>query len=197
MQNLVNTSPTVEHHPLKPFLPQNAKMLMLGSFPPKKERWSIDFFYPNFQNDMWRIMGIIYFNNPLHFVLNNSRKFNQAAIVKFCNEHGIAIFDTATAVQRLKDNASDKYLNIVETTDLSKILTQLPECKLIITTGEKATDTIAQQYNCEKPAVGKSVNLEIDKKKYKFYRMPSSSRAYPLALYKKAEIYKTIFNDIK
>ncbi|MGQ2387720.1 uracil-DNA glycosylase family protein, partial (plasmid) [Acinetobacter ursingii] len=42
----------IESHPLQPFLPSNAKLLMLGSFPPPKERWKMDFYYPNYQNDM-------------------------------------------------------------------------------------------------------------------------------------------------
>ena len=46
-----------ERHPLEPFLPKNAKILMLGSFPPPKARWSMEFFYPNWINDMWRIFG--------------------------------------------------------------------------------------------------------------------------------------------
>ena len=29
----------IERHPLQPFLPSNAQILMLGSFPPPKERW--------------------------------------------------------------------------------------------------------------------------------------------------------------
>ena len=37
-----------EHHHLKPFLPANAKVMFLGSFPPPKKRWCMDFFYPNF-----------------------------------------------------------------------------------------------------------------------------------------------------
>ena len=47
-----------ENHPLEPFLPGNAILLMLGSFPPQKKRWSMDFFYPNWSNDMWRIFGL-------------------------------------------------------------------------------------------------------------------------------------------
>ncbi|MDR0743014.1 MAG: uracil-DNA glycosylase family protein, partial [Tannerella sp.] len=31
---------TIEHHPLPPFLPDHAKILMLGSFPPPPERWT-------------------------------------------------------------------------------------------------------------------------------------------------------------
>ncbi|MBQ5974199.1 MAG: hypothetical protein IJL48_00680 [Bacteroidales bacterium] len=37
----------VEHHPLHPFLPPQARLLMLGSFPPPRARWCMDFFYPN------------------------------------------------------------------------------------------------------------------------------------------------------
>ena len=33
MKSLLN----IEEHPLEPFLPANAKLLMLGSFPPTKE----------------------------------------------------------------------------------------------------------------------------------------------------------------
>ena len=60
--------PSLERHPLKPFLPSNAKVLMLGSFPPQQKRWSMDFFYPNFQNDMWRIMGLLFFADKNIFV---------------------------------------------------------------------------------------------------------------------------------
>ena len=46
---------TTELHPLGFFLPENTRLLMLGSFPPPRARWSMDFYYPNIQNDMWRI----------------------------------------------------------------------------------------------------------------------------------------------
>ncbi len=49
-------NPNIERHPLQPFLPPNAQILVLGSFPPPKERWCMNFFYPNPQNDMWRII---------------------------------------------------------------------------------------------------------------------------------------------
>ena len=58
----------VETHPLEPFLPEDARLLMLGSFPPKRERWSMDFFYPNFNNDMWRIFGLVFFSDRAAFI---------------------------------------------------------------------------------------------------------------------------------
>ena len=59
--------PDIERHPLLPFLPSNAQILMLGSFPPHKERWCMDFFYPNPQNDMWRIIGLAFFGDKTFF----------------------------------------------------------------------------------------------------------------------------------
>ena len=63
----------IEKHPLEPFLPAKAKLLMLGSFPPQKKRWSMEFYYPNLNNDMWRIFGILFFDDKDYF-LNETRK---------------------------------------------------------------------------------------------------------------------------
>lgn len=186
----------IELHPLIPFLPQNARILMLGSFPPQKNRWSIDFFYPNFQNDMWRIMGLVFYSDKNHFINMEERKFDYRTIVEFCTNKGIAIFDTASAVRRLNNNASDKFLEIVTPTDISALLGEIPQCTTIVTTGEKATSTIVERHGCEMPKVGQSVKLTIDGKDYDFFRMPSSSRAYPLALDKKASAYKSMFDKV-
>ena len=64
----------IETHPLEPFLPAKSKLLMLGSFPPQKKRWSMEFYYPNLNNDMWRIYGILFFNDKNHFLRLFERK---------------------------------------------------------------------------------------------------------------------------
>ena len=66
-----------ERHPLEPFLPENARILMLGSFPPPTARWSMDFFYPNWINDMWRIFGVIFFEDKGHFEMKGEKRFNK------------------------------------------------------------------------------------------------------------------------
>lgn len=179
-----------EKHPLQPFLPKNSKILMLGSFPPPKARWSMEFFYPNWINDMWRLMGYIFYNDRHHFELKDEKRFCKERIEAFCNEKGIALYDTACEVVRLKDNASDKFLEVVTPTDICALLEQIPHCTAIVTTGEKATDVVTATFGCEKPAVGNMTTITIDNRTLHFWRMPSSSRAYPLALEKKAEYYK-------
>ncbi len=145
---------------------------------------------------MWRIMGIIFYADKNHFVIETERKFDREKIIAFCNEIGLAIYDTASEVNRLNGNASDKFLEVVSQTDVSALLENIPKCKAIATTGEKATCTLAEKYGCEMPKVGQSVKLGIGGKSYDFFRMPSSSRAYPLALEKKASAYKEMLDTV-
>ena len=187
----------IENHPLEPFLPANARLLMLGSFPPQKKRWSMDFYYPNLNNDMWRIVGLLFFNNKDYFLNETRKAFCRERIISFLNDKGIALFDTASAIRRLQDNASDKFLEVVQPTDISRLLGQLPECKAIVTTGQKATDTLRAQFEVEEPKVGDFSEFVFDGRPVRLYRMSSSSRAYPLALDKKAAAYRTMYQDLQ
>lgn len=186
----------IENHPLEPFLPGNATLLMLGSFPPQRKRWSMDFFYPNLQNDMWRIFGLLFFNNKEHFLLPDKKAFNKDCLIDFLTQKGIALYDTATSIRRLQDNASDKYLEVIEPTNIRLLLKQLPQCKAIVTTGQKATDIILDQIEAKEPSVGQSTSFQMEDRHLKLYRMPSSSRAYPLSIEKKAEVYRLMLNDL-
>ncbi len=196
----------IERHPLQPFLPANAQILMLGSFPPPKERWCMDFFYPNPQNDMWRIMGQIFFGDKTHFegqrddvqCTKAGRKvFKRAEIVAFCEAKGIAIFDTAQAVIRLQGNAADEHLDIVEQTDITALLQQIPSCHTLCCTGGKAAQTLADTLHCATPKVGEYIETDFAGRSIRFWRMPSSSRAYPLSLDNKAAAYRRMFEATK
>lgn len=59
----------IERHPFPPFIPTDAKVLIMGTFPPKPLRWSMEFYYPNKTNDFWRVMGIIFYDDVDHFRL--------------------------------------------------------------------------------------------------------------------------------
>lgn len=188
----------IEIHPLSPFLPPNAKMLMLGSFPPPKHRWKMNFYYPNFQNDMWRIYGLVFFDNKDYFLNEDKTAFDQPRIEQFLQEKGFAVFDSGYKIFRQQGNASDKFLQIIEPVDIAKLLSKIPHCHTIMTAGEKATETLLSLLpnKIDTPATGESCQFEINNQLYRLYRLPSSSRAYPLALNKKAEIYRQFFIDI-
>ena len=154
----------------------------------------MEFFYPNWINDMWRIMGYIFFGDKHHFEISARKVFDRDKIIEFCDIRGLALYDTATEVRRLKDNASDKFLEVVTPTDIASLITQLPSATAIVTTGQKATDTIVATFGCAEPAIGDFCNICIAGRTIHFWRMPSSSRAYPLALDKKAKHYATMLH---
>ena len=198
-ENIARNKDGMEYHPLKPFLPENAKVLFLGSFPPQRKRWCMDFYYPNFINDHWRIEGQVFFGDRNHFVDVEAKRFKLDEIVAFCLSKGIAFFDTSTAIRRLKDNASDKFLEVVVPTDIPTLLARLPHLRAIVTTGEKATETICASLQIpEIPKVNTFVSIpdtyNQDGQQLVLYRLPSSSRAYPLAFDKKVAAYRQMFD---
>jgi G:T/U-mismatch repair DNA glycosylase len=199
-ENIARSKDGVEYHPLRPFLPETAKVLFLGSFPPQRKRWCMEFYYPNFINDHWRIEGEVFFGDKNHFVDLQAKRFKLDEIVAFCQEKGLAFFDTSTAIRRLQDNASDKFLEVVEPTDIRALLQQLPHLRAIVTTGEKATETICASLDIPTiPKVNTSVPISSiihHPSSISLWRLPSSSRAYPLSFDKKVEAYRQMFMQI-
>ncbi len=182
----------IERHPLEPFLPEGTQVLMLGSFPPAKKRWCMDFFYPNFTNDMWRIMGVVFYEDKFHFVDNVRKTFRREEIISFLKEKHIGLYDTATAVVRTKNTASDKDLQVVEPTDLDQLLHRIPQCHTVITTGQKATDLFTEHFQLKQPKVGGSQPFVFKGREMQLWRMPSSSRAYPMKVEQKAAFYQPL-----
>ena len=203
IENIERSTAECEWHPLRPFLPKEGKVLFLGSFPPQRKRWCMDFYYPNFINDHWRIEGEVFYGERQHFV--TGKTFDLEAIIEHCERYGIGFYDTATAVRRLKDNASDKFLEVVVPTDIQALVAEMPELRAIVVTGEKAAETICQMLNiAEVPKVNAYVEIPSTslfspplKEEHgvglELYRLPSSSRAYPLAFDKKVEAYRRMF----
>ncbi len=194
MENLL----PIENHPWQPFIPEGAKILIMGTFPPQMKRWNMDFYYPNRTNDFWKIMGLIFLGNKDALLLPGSKDYDLNAIISLMTEKHIALNDTVRKAQRLKGNASDKFLNIVEPVPLFDLLGQMPDCHAVATTGEKAASVIAELTDTALPKMGECLVAEKTPLPYplEIYRMPSTSRAYPLAVEKKAEYYKEMFEKI-
>lgn len=150
----------------------------------------MDFFYPNYNNDMWRIFGLVFFNDRDYFADTKSKVFKKEKIVSFLKERGVALYDTACAVIRTKNTASDKDLEIVRQTDLDALLRQIPRCEDVIVTGQKAADVFATHFGIEPPRVGFCVPFSFQGRTISLWRMPSSSRAYPMNIERKAAFYK-------
>lgn len=199
----------IEKHPLDPFFPEGAESLILGSFPPPKARWSMNFFYPNRQNDFWRIIGLVFFNDKDFFLIPSAdsrgergiRFFDEAKIRRFLTERRIAIYDAAVEARRGKGNASDSALEVVRPLDLAAALKNLPRCRAVLLTGQKSMETLRPQFGpewkkSELPRPGESRTTTLAGREIRLFRLCSPSRAYPLAAEKKAEIYRRAFSEL-
>ena len=181
-----------EVHPLTPFLPEKAKILILGSFPPPKKRWCMEFFFFFWTNDFWRIWGFIAKGDKDYFVIPGEKRFDKDKIQRFCLERGIALYDTAEEIVRLKNNASDNFLKVVCNADIAALLAQMPYCKTVVSTGQKSAEILQSIIGFGSLSVGECVEVEFIGRKIKVWRMPSTSRAYPRSIEWKAEYYRKL-----
>lgn len=183
----------IERHPWEPYVPDGARILIMGTFPPQPKRWSMDFYYPNRTNDFWPMMGLIFMGDRRALLAPDGKAYDLEAIKRLLTDRRIALHDTGRAVRRLQGNASDKYLEIVEPVRLHELLGRMPDCHDVCTTGEKAAGVVAELTGTEVPRMGSST---VDAGALRLWRMPSTSRAYPLALEKKAEYYAAMFREV-
>lgn len=151
------------------------------------------FFYPNWTNDFWRVMGLLFHDDKDWFAVPSEKRFDIDKVREFCRTQRIALYDTACEVRRLKDNASDKFLEVVTPTDIPALADRIPQCDVLVTTGQKATDVIVSTFGCSQPAMCGNTPLVINGRQLSFWRMPSTSRAYPLPLARKVEAYRRLF----
>lgn len=186
---------TVETRPFPPFLPKRATVMMMGTFPPEASKRAMEFHYPNFQNDMWRVFGLVFFNEKDYFRKGEEKAMDPDKIKSFLDKMGIASCPTVYKAIREHDNASDAFLTVVEPVDLESVLEQIPDCKYIGTTGGKATEILLSLLpeKVKLPKTGETIPFVYKGHDLLLTRLPSTSRAYPLSLVKKAEAYKAFF----
>ena len=85
---------------------------------------------------------MLFFGDKDYFLEKGKKAFSRERLAAFLEETGVALFDTAMEVIRQRGNASDQFLEIVTPVDLDAVLKRIPKCKAIVTTGQKATDTL-------------------------------------------------------
>ena len=189
------TDQIIETHPFPALLPPAATVMMMGTFPPTEDKRAMQFHYPNFQNDMWRIYGLVFFNDAAYFQRPSEKAFDAEKIKAFLRTKGIASCPTVLKAVREHGNASDKFLQVVETVDLAAVLAQMPDCRRICTTGGKATEILLdiQGGGIKMPKTGETVPFRYAGRDLTLTRLPSTSRAYPLSLAKKAAAYRAFF----
>lgn len=210
-QDSTSSASKIETHPFAPVLPPDATVMMMGTFPPTSDKWAMRFHYPNFYNDMWRIYGGVFFDNVDYFRIKSEKRFDPERIRNFLYERGIASCPTVKQAIRETGNASDKNLTVVTPVNLDLILPQVPKVEALFTTGGKATEVLLNLLDkppikSKYPKTNQSIDYPYQWQKaddkesavndLTLHRLPSTSRAYPLALDKKIAAYKDFFEKM-
>lgn len=98
-----------ENHPFIPFVPKNATILILGSFPGLHQTRQLnggeEWFYSAKRNQFWKIISNIY-----SIELNNVQKKKE-----LFEEKGIAITDVILKAKRKKESNLDQHLYDITT----------------------------------------------------------------------------------
>lgn len=124
-------------HPYPPYIPQNAKKLIVGTLPPPRfaERnfkpGDVDFNYGSRDGQLWVILGRIF---DVNFLFETTK----AAIDQrknFLIKHEIGIADMVSCAYREKVDASDIGIKQYELRDLIAVLKENPSINKILFTG--------------------------------------------------------------
>lgn len=152
-------------HPFKWYVPQNAETLIIGTFPPVKERWSYEFFYPNIQNLFWKILAKIAGHE---LSVNSTDMVSDRKEILHALKTGLT--DMGGSIIRLKPDSKDESLQIVEYMNILELIeTHKTIRKIILTSSSGRSSALGwfKQYLaknlivCVVPAGKKPLHFQV------------------------------------
>lgn len=145
-----------EDHPIGPVVHADSRVLFCGTFPPVRK--SIRFYYPNANNDMWKVLGHVFYDDADAFYTSTygasslfpspsklsgchaaTRALDEARILRFADSQPVGFFDMCRRARRRLGTSADDNIEALERTDVVRdVLSHTPHCAGIITTGTLA-----------------------------------------------------------
>jgi G:T/U-mismatch repair DNA glycosylase len=166
------------------------KVLILGNFPPHKKRWDYEFYYPNKQNNFWKVLSAIS-GKPLKWMKGAEAVAERKAIME---KLGVGVFNIARKVLRKGYSARDTDIQILEYNDVLEIIQKHLELKKIILAGFSAENSTAKKFieylrnnnvrfdEPHKISAGTEFLIHLGRRKIKCVVLNSTSTAFPIKL---------------
>ena len=120
----------VERHPYPPFLPDDCRCLVVGSFPPARLTQArlgsrdIPFYYGSSVNGFWKMLGELY----------GAECTSLEQVKGLLTRLHMGITDMAEACRRREGSSRDEDLDIVEYRDLTQLLLGIPSLGTVYVT---------------------------------------------------------------
>lgn len=145
-----------ESHPWEPFIPKNGDKLILGTFPTKvKYRGAYEFFYPNPNNDFWRVIFEVAGKKLDDF--HQTEPIDARKQILSYLKLGIA--DIGKKVLRQKDSSKDDHLFPLEYTNIFSLLETYPTIKKIIITSSSGANSVLSWFHHYCIINGHTINI--------------------------------------
>jgi G:T/U-mismatch repair DNA glycosylase len=133
-----------EVHPWDPHIPSNANKLILGTFPTALgNRGAFDFFYPNPNNDFWKIIFQVAGKN-LEDYINESPVDIRKQVLE---ELQMGIADIGRRIYRQRGSSKDDYLFPVEYTDIFSLMEKHDTIQKIIITSSSGSNSVLSWFH--------------------------------------------------
>ena len=127
----------IHKHPYKPFIPEQATKLIVGTLPPPRfsvgnlKNGDVNFCYGSIDGQLWKILDEI-FNLNLKF---ETSEFAIQQRKDFLIAKNIGICDIVESCTRKKIDASDLGMENIQLRDLISYLNKLPKIDTLLLTG--------------------------------------------------------------
>lgn len=124
-------------HPYDPFIPENAKKLIVGTLPPPRfsigilKNGDVDFCYGSIDGQLWKILDTIFGLNLKFENTNFAIKQRKQFLIR----RKIGICDIVDSCKRLKIDASDLGMNDVVLRELLSYLNKFQQINTLLLTG--------------------------------------------------------------
>jgi len=175
----------IHKHPYKPFIPENANKLIVGTLPPprfykgKLKEGDVDFCYGSIDGQLWKILNEIFSLN-LHF---ETTEFAIEQRKNFLIQHKIGICDIVESCERKKIDASDLGMENIQLRDMLFYLKKYPTVTTLLLTGGNSKN--GPEYHLRKQLKEHNIQLKsisIDTPKIHYFNIDSDRKIQVISL---------------
>ncbi len=134
---------TVEKHPWGWYGPADSNTIIVGTFPPVKERWAYHFFYPNKANLFWKVLASLA-QTPLQYFSGEDAVVERKQIL---NKLKLTVTDMGAVISRQHNSSLDENIFPVQLMDILQLLKQRPKANKIVFTSSSGKNCATRWFS--------------------------------------------------
>jgi G:T/U-mismatch repair DNA glycosylase len=136
---------TKENHPNWYKDVSTMRYLILGSFPPHRDKRDYPFFYPNLRNRFWKILAELA-GQPLQWIKGTDEETAVHERFEIMKKLEVGVQNLGLEIERKGKSALDTHIRITKFQDILSIIDEHPELTKILLPGFSAPNSTAKSF---------------------------------------------------